>query len=175
MLHPGSAPQSTIPYTAKNIRFEYIRPFGGPGLLNKLKILWVVPSLLLKISKELRKTDLFQFRAPTSIGLFVIPYLTMFSRKPGWYKYAGNWIQPDMPMSYRIQKWMLEKGQSRPVTLNGNWPNQKKHLNAFENPCLSANELPIFKKKAMIKKWSMPYEACFVGRLDYLVDHRYPS
>jgi glycosyltransferase involved in cell wall biosynthesis len=166
VLRPGNPPQSTTAYSAKNITFFHIPPFGGAGIKNKLNILWVVPRLLFKLSKALHHADLFQFRAPTSIGLFVIPYLSLFSRKPGWYKYAGNWVQPNMPLSYRIQKWMLEKGQRRAVTINGQWPNQKSHVKTFENPCLSAIELPGFVAQASLKKWQMPYDACFVGRLD---------
>ena len=108
VLHHGEPPQSTTTYMAMNIKFVHISSFGGAGVLNKLKILWVVPGLIFKLIKALRNADVFQFRAPTSIGLFVIPFLSIFSFKKGWYKYAGNWIQPNMPKSYHIQKMMLE-------------------------------------------------------------------
>jgi glycosyltransferase involved in cell wall biosynthesis len=166
VLHQGHAPASTTGYVAKNVRFVGFPPFGGGGLLNKLSILWVMPLVIWKIAKLLPSVDVFQFRAPTSIGLAVIPFLTLFSRKKGWYKYAGNWMQPDMPLSYKAQKWMLEKWQKRPVTINGSWAGQPKHVHTFENPCLSAEELPGFRQRGQQKIWKKPYTACFVGRME---------
>src|SRR5690606_41947831 len=58
----------------------------------------------------------------------------------GWIKYAGNWKQKDAPVAYRFQTWLLER-QSRPVTINGRWPNQPKHCLSYENPCLTKQEL----------------------------------
>jgi glycosyltransferase involved in cell wall biosynthesis len=167
VLHPGNAPPSTAPYGAENVRFEYIPPFGGKGVLNKLRIMWVLPIVWVKMWRLLKQSDIFQFRAPTSIGLFVIPILTIFyPNKKGWYKYAGNWNNNKAPKSYRLQKWMLEKWQKRPVTINGSWPYQPLHIKSFENPCLSLDELPIFRKWGESKKFSKPYTACFVGRLE---------
>lgn len=167
VLHAGQAPQSTTAYQAPNVKFESIAPFGGAGIKNKFQILWVMPNLWMKMHRLLRNADLFQFRAPTSIGLMVIPVLTLFyKRKKGWYKYAGNWMQPNMPLSYKVQKWLLQKVQKRPVTINGAWPNQPEHVNTFENPCLSADELPIFRKLGEAKEWNPPFTACFVGRME---------
>jgi len=166
VLHPGAPPASTAGYESTNVTFVAIPPFGGAGIKGKLSIAWVMPLVLWKLAKLLPKIDVFQFRAPTSIGLVVIPFLTLFSKKKGWYKYAGNWVQPNMPRSYRIQKWMLEKWQKRPVTINGQWPNQPGHVHTFENPCLSDAELPVYKQMAAQKTWTKPYAACFVGRLD---------
>lgn len=167
VLHPGAPPASTSSYAAHNIKFVSIPPFGGAGIINKLRIFWVLPKLFLLLANLLKQSDLFQFRAPTSIGLFVIPMLTIFyPRKKGWYKYAGNWMQPNMPLSYKLQKWMLEKWQRRPVTINGRWPNQPAHVHTFENPCLNASELSTFSQNVGEKVWKAPYTGCFVGRLD---------
>ena len=167
VLHPHeNAPQSVSPYAAKNIDFVAMPRYGGSGLRNKLRILGVIPGLLHTVSKLLRESDFFQFRAPTSIGVFLIPYLTYFSRAKGWHKYAGNWMQPNMPLSYKIQKWMLENMQKRPVTINGNWPGQKEHCHTFENPCLYEADLKTYQAETIHKSFEGPYEACFVGRLE---------
>ena len=78
--------------------------------------------------------DYFQFRAPTGIGVYVIPFLTLYTKTPGWFKYAGNWNQNPAPLGYRIQRRFLKK-QNRIVTINGSWDNQPKHCLTFENPC----------------------------------------
>src|SRR5690606_36462131 len=96
---------------------------------------------------------------------FLIPYLTFFSNKNGWYKYAGNWNQDNPPIGYALQRWMLKK-QKRKVTINGRWPNQPDHCLTFENPCLTEKEreegLQIMEKKS----FAPPYIFCFVGRLE---------
>lgn len=167
VLHPGKALASTTSYQAKNVRFEYVSSFGGASLRKKLQIVMVMPLLWFKMHHLLKEVDLFQFRSPTSIGLMVIPILSIFyATKQGWYKYAGNWMQPNMPLSYRFQKWMLEKLQKRPVTINGFWNGQPAHIHSFENPCLSEVELPIFKYTGSQRTWQRPYSACFVGRMD---------
>ena len=83
-------------------------------------------------------------------NVFLIPYLTLFSNKKGWYKYAGNWNQEQPPLGYRIQRYLLIK-QSRLVTINGRWPNQPNHCLTFENPCLRNEDLEIGKKIAVNK------------------------
>lgn len=167
VLHKGEEPpKSTTQYSSKNVQFISIPAYGGLGIWNKLKILVVIPLLFAKVAVQLRKADLFQFRAPTSIGIFLIPYLTLFFWKKGWYKYAGNWVQPNMPTSYKIQKWLLENFQNRPVTINGRWPNQKSHCFTFENPCLLKADLEKFKEETLPKSFDLPIEVCFVGRLE---------
>ena len=82
VLHKNiEAPKNTIKYSSKNIRFIPIKPFGGETLKNKLSIISSSISALFIIQKHLREVDLFQFRAPTSIGVLLIPYLSWFSKK----------------------------------------------------------------------------------------------
>ncbi len=165
-LHTGTAPLSTVAYGNENVSFIAIPPFGGTGWKNKLNILTSAWGNLIKIRKALRKADVFQFRAPTSIGLYVIPYLSFFSRKKGWYKYAGNWIAERPPLSYAIQKWMLLHLQSRKVTINGAWPHQPSHCISFENPCLDDADRISGAATIANKEFDGLLTLCFVGRLD---------
>ncbi len=163
-LHKGNPPASSLPYTASNIKFVPIKPVGGKGMRAKAGIVFRAPRIINTIRTVLRQVDVFQFRAPTGMGVFVVPYLTLFSKKKGWYKYAGNWKQDHPPLGYALQRWMLTK-QRRTVTINGYWPDQPKHCLSFENPCLTEQErlegLEILKDK----NFSPPFTFCFVGRL----------
>lgn len=159
------APNSAIPYKNKNVRFVPIPPFGGSGL-KKLSIVTNAFKILSTIKKELRNADIFQFRAPTSMGLYVIPYLTWFTKKKGWFKYAGNWDQKNPPASYAIQKnWLLNK-QNRKVTINGKWPGQPEKCITFENPCLSNADRKDGKTCMDQKTYEGPFTFCFVGRVE---------
>jgi glycosyltransferase involved in cell wall biosynthesis len=161
----NTIPPSALPYTGK-VKFVPIPPFGGAGLKNKLKIITSAISNLRIISRELNLADVFQFRAPTSIGLYIIPYLTFFTKKKGWYKYAGNWMQDNPPISYRLQRWMLKNLQSRKISINGRWNNQLAKCITFENPCLTEEDRKDGFNALKVKDYSQPMRMCFVGRMD---------
>ena len=165
MLHNSDAPPSTNKYTAGNINFVALPVLGGKGLSNKLKTIINIPKVIRIVNRALKDTDAFQLRTPTGIGVFLIPYLTLFSNKKGWYKYAGNWNQEQPPLGYRIQRYLLIK-QSRLVTINGRWPNQPNHCLTFENPCLRNEDLEIGKKIAVNKSIDNKINFCYVGRLE---------
>lgn len=165
MLYEGQAPASSLPYTKRNIEFRSIPTVGGKTIADKLKILTKSVKTLSIISNTLKEVDCFQFRAPTGIGVYVIPYLTIFSKKKGWFKYAGDWNSNQVPIAYRFQKWMLKK-QSKIVTINGVWPDQPKHCISFENPCLSVEEVSLAEKVIQSKQFEYPINLCFVGRLE---------
>ena len=138
---------------------------GGTSISEKLAIIWQAPKIIQTIIQALKGSDYFQFRAPTGIGVFVIPYLIFFSKKKGWFKYAGNWKQRNAPIAYRFQKWLLEQ-QSRPVTINGFWDDQPKHALSFENPCLTMSEIESGQQIIAKKHLEFPMELCFVGRME---------
>lgn len=164
-LHNSTAPASAIPYNG-NVRFVPIKPFGGKGILNKLSILISAFTNMRIIRREMMNADVFQFRAPTSIGLYLIPYLSFFSSKKGWYKYAGNWVQKNGPISYRLQKWMLLSLQNRNITINGSWDNQPLKCISFENPCITNEERIEGLNTTQQRMFTKPARLCFVGRLD---------
>jgi|SRR5690554_15645 len=160
-----SPPPSALPYQHENIVFVPLKPVGGPGLFNKLNIVLQAPAILKTIAQTLQKVDVFQFRAPTGMGVIVIPYLTWFSRKKGWFKYAGNWVQDHPPAGYAIQRWWLKR-QQRIVTINGRWKDQPEHCLSFENPCLTQTEREEGAKVIKSKTFTPPFRFCFVGRLE---------
>jgi glycosyltransferase involved in cell wall biosynthesis len=166
MLHTIPAPASALPYASEQIKLIPIKAVGGQRFIDKFSVLWQAPKVLNVVGKALKRSDFFQFRAPTGIGVYVIPYVIFFSSKKGWFKYAGNWKQKDAPLAYRFQKWLL-KNQKRNVTINGSWPNQPNHCLTFENPCLSNSDL--VKGNRVVKDKVFSTEGinfCFVGRLE---------
>jgi len=165
MFYEGEVPASTMAYTDDRVVLVPLRPSGGRGFLSKLHSIWEAPGVIRTVSKTLKQVDCFQLRAPTGIGVYLIPYLTLFSKKKGWYKYAGNWNQKNPPLGYRLQRFML-KHQKRKVTINGKWEDQPKHCITFENPCLTLADLELGKVVAQSKTVDGPLTFCFVGRLE---------
>ena len=145
----------------KNVELVPIDFFGGNTLYKKILVFWVGLKTSIVVLKYLKKVDYFHFRAPTSIGLLLIPLLSI-SRKRGWFKFGGNWDTKSSPVTDKIQKILLNNiFTSRPVTINGSWPNQKSHLITFENPCLYDYELAINTNK----RYDKGIRILFVGRL----------
>jgi len=163
-LDPHSA---TIEYKDKKIKFIPLIPSGGKTLLSKISILITMPINIYRIYKIINKTDWIHFRAPCNLGIFVLPILTLLRNRKIWIKYAGNWKQRDVPISYKFQRWWLENNFINAyVTINGSWPKQKKHLITFDNPCVSKNELEYASKRTNNKFDYKKLNICFVGRLE---------
>ncbi|MBD0823885.1 glycosyltransferase family 4 protein [Aestuariibaculum marinum] len=166
VLYDTEVPSSALPYQSEAIRFIALPVVGGKSLKDKFQVLLKAPEILRTIRHSLKGSTHFQFRAPTGMGVYVIPYLMFFCSKSGWFKYAGNWKQEHAPLAYRFQKWLLTN-QNRKVTINGHWENQPKHCISFENPCLTEQELRdgmfVRREKRLNHK---RLALCFVGRLE---------
>ena len=165
MIHDTKAPASALPYISDRVIFVPLPALGGNTIGAKLQLIWKAPMVLHIIHNTLKKVDWFQFRGPTGIGVYVIPFLTLCVKKSGWFKYAGNWNQESPPLGYRLQRWMLKK-QSRKVTINGRWDNQPKHCLTFENPCLTVEDLLEGNQLSKEKSIDGALTYCFVGRLE---------
>ena len=166
-LYNKAPHKANIKYSSNKVIFVPIKPKGGKGIVNKVKIVFYMPYIIYKIIQLAEKCTFIHFRAPTNMGLFVLPLLLFYPKKRKWVKYAGNWKQNNIPISYYIQRWWLSKNilQST-VTINGRWKKQKKHLISFLNPCIDEKELISARKIAQSKNFSKKLNICFVGRLD---------
>ncbi|MBK8551410.1 MAG: glycosyltransferase family 4 protein [Ignavibacteria bacterium] len=133
---------------------------------DKISVLTTAIYNLRKIRTILNKVDWVQFRAPTAMGLYVLPYISMRRKPKRWVKYAGNWKMDDPPLSYSIQKWWLENNlQKSKVTINGQWEDQKPHILNFQNPCMDNVE---YRKAEVIgskKNFEGRLTICFSGTL----------
>ena len=166
-LYPENPHEANAPYTSDRIKYIPIRPIGGSGILRKLEILLHMPFILFQIIKIINKADWIHFRAPTNLGIFVLPLLTLYRSKKKWIKYAGNWAQKEVPLSYSAQRWWLKENINQSiVTINGYWENQKPHLLSFHNPCLNNEELYQAAEIGSKKIFSGKLKLCFVGRID---------
>jgi glycosyltransferase involved in cell wall biosynthesis len=168
--------QSLIPYTNTNIRFCSIPLFGGISIMDKLTVLTHFPRICKVILKELRNSTHVQIRLPMGIGVYILPLFYFFPRKfELWIKYATNWGHVSSSFGYRFQRWFLDMNFLKCcVTINGNWPNQSKHLITFENPCITSKQLDF--GYTIKKDFKKQFKVVFAGRLEdskgvkYLLD-----
>jgi glycosyltransferase involved in cell wall biosynthesis len=166
-LYTKKAPSASLSYTDKRVQFIPLKPSGGKGL-KKLSVLFTAFHNLNLIHQYTKKADHIQFRSPTGMGIYVLPYLRFFRNKKYWVKYAGNWIDENIPLGNKLQKLFLLNfiSSHTKVTYNGHWVKKLNFL-SFENPCLTEEEYQIGKEKIpqkedpFIKGWQI----CFVGNL----------
>lgn len=165
-LHKEPAPGSSLAYTNEKIKFIPLKPYGGKKFIEKLSILTTAFYNFKKIKDILKRVDWVQFRAPTAMGLYVLPYLSIRKKPKRWVKYAGNWNLKNPPVSYRFQRWWLRNNfQKSVVTINGQWEGQEKHIINFQNPCLDNDELERAGKIAKEKNFENKITICFTGTL----------
>ena len=158
---------SYTPYSSENIRFIPLIHAGGKGLINKLKVLKSIPNNLKTIHKSTKEVDWIQLRTPANLGIYVLPYLSFFTNKPRWVKYAGNWVEKNPPFTYLIQRWWLKKNyQNSKVTVNGKWPKSESHIIAFENPCLNNSDEALADSIVANKNFNTKLTLLFVGRIE---------
>ena len=160
---------ATLAYVSNNIIFIPIKPTGGKNIFSKLDILFYIPYNLYKIIVTIVKVQWVHLRVPTNLGLFVLPLLSVLKNKKKWVKYAGNWTQTSIPLSYRLQRWWLRNNlQNSKVTINGSINRQKLHLVPFLNPCLSKKEINMNRELGSSKNFNGMLTFCFVGRIEKL-------
>lgn len=164
-LSGNEVPVESAAYSNSKVEFVPIPEFGGSGL-RKLSVIYYAPVIIWRVFKQLRRATYFQFRAPTSIGIYIIPLLLLFTNKKGWFKYAGNWIQVRPPLTYGLQRFILSMQHKYKVTINGNWIGQPKHCLSFENPCLDETNRVQGFRNVKQKNFQPPFIICFSGRLE---------
>ena len=166
-LHNCKSPGSALPYISNKIIFVPIYASGGAGF-KKMSILFRAPINLYKIYKTIKKVDKVQFRAPTGMGIYVLPFLRLFYNSKYWIKYAGNWKDEKMPFGNKLQKKWLQNFTSKntKITVNGFWKNERNNIIPFENPCLDQNDRKLGRNLVAAKKLKKIVEFCFVGALN---------
>lgn len=166
-LNKEKAPLSALSYKSNKIKFVALKPSGGKNI-EKLSILFTAPINIYLIHQTLKKVDIIQFRAPTGMGIYVLPYLKFINRKKYWVKYAGNWIAKDLPLGNRIQRFWLKNiiSVKNIVTVNGKWKNERKNIITFENPTLTAPDRAKGKNIINNKVIASKPNFCFVGALN---------
>jgi glycosyltransferase involved in cell wall biosynthesis len=161
-----SSDASMLPYTNSNIRFRAIPTFGGVRFIEKLSVFNSALTIIRIILKEINGASHVQIRVPMGIGVYALPLLLFIPRKfILWVKYANNWGHVSNSLGYRFQRWFLDKNFLKcAVTINGFWPNQKKHLKSFENPCINNQQFEF--GKIVDKFFDKKLRVVFAGRIE---------
>jgi len=167
-LHTIEAPESALAYETETVRLRLVPSAGGLHLRDKLKVITLAPRYIVTILRAIQEADVIQVRSPSALAMYAMIILAFLPQKPRWVKYAGNWMESNRtPISFAFQRWWLRHGLSRgPVTVNGHWPGQPKHVYSLDNPSFSLDDLRIADKLCANKHISPPIRLVFIGRLE---------
>lgn len=166
-LYSGTSPKSFVNHQSKNISVIPLIPSGGLYFKDKMNIILLFPKNIKIIKNNLKNTDLLHFRAPTGIGVLLIPWIRLFWRKGLWIKYAGSWVDNEAPVSYKVQRLMLKLfPKTAKVSINGNFENNRSNFLNFINPCYSEKTLKRANSISIKKDFNKKLRLLFVGRLE---------
>jgi glycosyltransferase involved in cell wall biosynthesis len=148
------------------IKFIILPTFGGQGIFNRLKLVVGVPLILGVILKNFFSFKYIHNRAPSLPTIISIFLGFIFPNKRIWSKYAGNWVQKNPPLGYKMQIIALKKAHNSFVAVNGSWPEMPSHIHAFENPCFSIEELNKAFHAGNSKNYHDKINILMVGRIE---------
>ncbi|WP_139958075.1 glycosyltransferase family 4 protein [Flavicella sediminum] len=122
-------------YKGETIFFEEIPNFNLIGLKEKVKSIFKIPIVFIKIIKTMMWADHIHLRCPGNVGLLGCIAQIAFPSKPKTVKYAGNWDPKSrQPKSYNFQKWLISNTfltRNCQVLVYGEWENQSKNIKPF--------------------------------------------
>jgi glycosyltransferase involved in cell wall biosynthesis len=135
---------------------------GGKSVSAKIVSLFDGIKYIQQTLKLLSKVDVIHVRGPNAVSFLTLLIAPFYKHKIWWFKYANNWIDDKAGLTWRIQRYILKKYTFATVTVNGNWPQDPKHIIAFENPCINAEEIKFGNIKELDEKVNFLY----VGRIE---------
>lgn len=157
---------SFIKVSDKRLKLIPLTSTGGNNLWSKCLILLHYPVYFCVLFKHIFNAEVIHVRAPSNPSVIAYLLSWIFPRKQFWFKYAGNWVG-DASWFYRVQRTLLTiVPKNVKVTINGSWPNQKKHICSFENPCLTASDREQGEQYITEKQFPNKFNFCFIGNLD---------
>jgi glycosyltransferase involved in cell wall biosynthesis len=156
--------ESLLEIKGDNIEVILLPRSGGGNILNKFKILFLLPFYFINIFKYVKMNDYIHLRGPSG-PMFIALLFSRFFKKKRWIvKYANNWSDINAPFFWNFQKNMMIQNRWITGTVNGQWSDMPKHLLAFENPCIHGGDLD----HSQLEKFEKEFKTLlFVGRIEF--------
>ncbi len=131
---------------------------------NKFRVLAALPRIWREIRKARKEADLVHSRAPSHPAAL---NLLFPGNLPSWHKYAGDWLHPQPPCSYALQRWMLRgrAGQRHRISVNARRDGDPEFILSLPNPCLWRREWELAEDASRNRTFSPPFRWVFAGNL----------
>jgi len=155
-----------INYLHKNIKLNEISSIEFTSIKKSMSSIFKIPLILLTIFKACREADHIHLRCPGNIGLLGCLVQICFPKKIKTTKYAGNWNPKsnNQPMSYKIQRWILNNTfitKNMKVLVYGEWVKQSKNIKSFFTATFKNED----RQKLLERKYNEGLQFVFIGSL----------
>lgn len=159
-------PGDGVPFAGSNVEVVGVPPTGGDTLGAKLRQLTLLPLLMGRTCRALRRADAVHVRCPGNMGLLGVLLAPLFSRRLVA-KYAGQWNGfPGEKWTVRLQRALLGSRWWRgPVTVYGEWPDQPPNVVPFFTSVLTGDQIAAAAAAAPRVRRKGQLRVLFVGRL----------
>lgn len=127
-------------YENPNISFIPLPNVGGDGVKDKFKLIAAIPVWFRSFYKLNKQVDIVYQRFPNNLN---IPGFFFFwlIRKKVFATYTGTWpYEPNQPLTYRFQKWLLRKMFRGPVWVYAHEEGLGKNIFPGFSPSYSLHE-----------------------------------
>ena len=166
-IYKTKPPRSYVKHRKSNIKVIPMIPVGGDSLFNKLKHIFFFPLQMLRLRRFLKETEIIHFRAPTGFGLLFLPWVYIFWKKKIWIKYAGSWDSNNVPITYKLQRWiLLHFSKNSIITINKSTKKLGNNFFNFFNPCFEKKIIRINRGLVNRKDFNNGLNIVFVGRVE---------
>lgn len=153
-----------LKYDKTDLNFNQIPKINILSSWSAIKLIYQLPTIIIKMIGAMFKADHIHLRCPGNIGLIACFIQILFPKKAKTVKYAGNWDpNSKQPLSYRLQMAILRNtflSRNIRVLVYGDWPNQSKNIIPFFTASFSETE-----KCLLRKDFSSSFKFIFVGSL----------
>ncbi len=130
----------TSSYTNTTIQFKRLPLVGGNKLADKLTLLATIPKWLKAFKHLHANTDVVYQRFPNNLNIPGFIYFWLL-RKKVFATYTGTWkAYRGEPISFRLQRWILQRAFRGPVWVYDNEPQVKSTIKIGFSPSYSQAE-----------------------------------
>lgn len=151
-------------YHHSHLIFTRIPSFDLLNFTNSVRAVLIIPIIMYKTIRAMRRADHFHLRCPGNVGLVACICQIFFPNKSKTAKYAGNWDpEAKQPKTYDLQKWILSNTfltRNINVLTYGHWPDQSQNILPFFTASFSEEEI-----EKTEKYFDKNYKFLFVGNL----------
>ncbi len=152
---------------SEKIHAEMLPCVSRSGFINIFFVLLAYPVFLLRILKYLPQATHVHTRAPSHPAFLMILLSLLDNKRTYAHKYAGEWTDKNIPLTYRIQRSLLKRVRKPNIKVIISGKNEEESVNVhdMQNPCIYAHEINAMNTIGLQKDFSKELRLLFVGNM----------
>lgn len=152
---------------SEKIHADMLPCISRSGLINVFFVLLAYPVFLFRILKYLPQATHVHTRAPSHPAFLMILLSLLDNKRTYAHKYAGEWTDKNIPLTYRIQRSLLKRVRKPNIKVIISGKNEEESVNVhdMQNPCIYAHEINSMNAIGLQKDFSKELRLLFVGNM----------